>query len=128
MIGLQRQDSGKLFAQVACQLVLFLVRPVYFSHWRATFLVYSAATVLGSGVVCACEKCLVCARQRLFVCARYLSVILSLYLFNMNLLVDVSALHHHTTHHCVGFFVTSLCGVFVFRSQHLYIEKYMAHI
>ena len=62
-----------------------------------------------------CQKCLVCARQKLFACARYFYVILSLYLRNMNLLVDVSSLHHHTTHHCVGFFLTSLCKVFVFR-------------
>ena len=48
VVGLQRQDSGKLLAQVACQLVLFLVRPVYFSHLRATFLAYSVATVLCS--------------------------------------------------------------------------------
>ena len=33
----------------------------------------------------------------------------------MILLVAVFSLHHHTTHHCVGFFFTSLCGVFVFR-------------
>ena len=33
----------------------------------------------------------------------------------MILLVAVFSLHHHTTHHCVGFFLTSLCGFFVFR-------------
>ena len=42
-------------------------------------------------------------------------VILSLYLCNMILFVAVFSLHHHTTHHCVGFFLTSLCGVFAFR-------------
>ena len=67
---------------------------------------------MGSWVVCARQKCVVCARQKLFVCVCYFPVILSLYLCNMNLLVDVSSLHHHTTHHCVGFFLTSLCGVF----------------
>ena len=69
----------------------------------------------GSGVVCARQKWVVCARQKLVVCARYFCVILSLYLCNMILLVAVYSLHHHTTHHCVGFFLTSLCGVFVFR-------------
>ena len=78
-------------------------------------LVARLVPVGGSGVVCARQKCLVCARQRLFVCARFFPVILSLYLCNMNLLVDVSSLHHHTTHHCVGFSSQSLCGVFVFR-------------
>ena len=68
---------------------------------------------MGSWVVCARQKCVVCARQKLFVCVCYFPVILSLYLCNMNLLVDVSSLHHHTTHHCVGFFLTSLCEVFV---------------
>ena len=33
----------------------------------------------------------------------------------MILLVAVFSLHHHTTHHSVGFFLASLCGVFVFR-------------
>ena len=70
---------------------------------------------MGSGVVCARQKWVVCAGQKLVVCARYFCVILSLYLCNMILLVDASSLHHHTTHHCVGFFLISLCGVFVFR-------------
>ena len=68
---------------------------------------------VASGVVCARQKRVVCARQKLFVCTRYFSVTLSLYL--CNILVDVSSLHHRTTHHCVGFFLTSLCGVFVSR-------------
>ena len=56
-----------------------------------------------SGVVCARQKWVICARQKLVVCARYFCVILSLYLCNMILLVDASSLHHHTTHHCLGF-------------------------
>ena len=80
-------------------------------------LVARLVPVGGSGVVCARQKCLVCARQRLFVCARFFPVILSLYLCNMNLLVDVSSLHHHTTHHCVGF-SSHHCVGFLFLGLH----------
>ena len=89
-----------------------------FGRWKALQVCYSwASQVWDSGVVCARHKCFVCERQRLFVCARYFSEIMSLYLCNMNLLVDVSSLHHHATHHCVGFFLTSLC-VFLFLGLH----------
>ena len=68
----------------------------------------------GWGVVCARQKWVVCARQTLVVCARYFCVILSLYLCNMILLLAFFK-HYHTTHQCMVFFLTSLCGAFVFR-------------
>ena len=68
----------------------------------------------GWGVVCARQKWVVCARQTLVVCARYFCVILSLYLCNMILLVVFFFTSSHNSSLCV-FFLTSLCGVFVFR-------------
>ena len=67
----------------------------------------------GWGVVCARQKWVVCARQTLVVCARYFCVILSLYLCNMILVVFFFTSSHNSSL-CV-FFLTSLCGVFVFR-------------
>ena len=68
----------------------------------------------GWGVVCARQKWVVCAGQTLVVCARYFCVILSLYLCNMILFVAFF-LDIITQLITVFFFLTSLCGFFVFR-------------
>ena len=68
----------------------------------------------GWGVVCARQKWVVCAGQTLVVCARYFCVILSLYLCNMILFVAFF-LDIITQLITVVFFLTSLCGFFVFR-------------
>ena len=70
----------------------------------------------GSGIVCARQTWVVCARQTLIVCARLFFVILSLYLnlCNMILLVVFFFTSSYNSSLC-GFFLTSLCGVFVFR-------------
>ena len=99
-------ESSKVWGEVICRWV-FHYKPS--SYWVPRFGGRRCTSKVGR--LCTSEVGRLCTSEVACLCTLLLC---SLYLCNMILLVDASSLHHHTNHHCAGFFLISLCVFLVF--------------